>query len=188
MIREHRVGRQAPRSGGDRPRVVVKLDYEALRRAAAGAGLITDDQQLSAGELRRLCCDAGLLPMVFGGPSEVLDVGREARLVPPTLRAVLSARDGGCAFPGCHTRPAVCEAHHIVPWWAGGATAVSNLVLLCHHHHALVEPARYGVRDQWQVRIAADGVPEVIPPDRYRPGRTPIRHQRFLYSSSPPAA
>lgn len=183
MIRAHgaaRAGREGPRTGGDRPRVIVKLDFEALRREAAGAGLIADDQPLSAGELRLLCCDAGLLPAVLGGPSEVLDVGRERRLVTPAIRAALIARDGGCAFPGCHARPAQCEAHHIVPWWQGGRTELANLVLLCHHHHALVEPARYGVRDQWEVRVALDGAPEFLPPARMDPNRRPVRHGRFL--------
>lgn len=190
MIRQHQVTRQAPSSGGDRPRVVVTLEYENLRRAAAGAGLLADGVELSAGELRRLCCDAGLLPAVLGGRSEVLDVGREARLVTPALRAGLALRDAGCAFPGCHTRSAVTEAHHIRPWWDGGSTALANLVLLCHHHHALVEPARHGVRDQWAVRIARDGVPEFIPPARLDRARVPVRHARFLVRDTgpPPAA
>ena len=179
MIHRHQVTRQAPTSGGDRPRVLVKLDLDALRRDAAGAGLIADGEELSAAELRQLCCDAELVPAVLGGPSEVLDVGRERRLVTPAIRAALSLRDGGCAFPTCRTRDAVCEAHHIAPWWAGGVTALSNLVLLCHHHHALVEPARYGVRDQWEVRIALDGVPEFVPPSRMDANRRPARDGRF---------
>ncbi|MGC3993501.1 MAG: DUF222 domain-containing protein [Propionicimonas sp.] len=165
MIQAHQVGGQAPRSGGDRPRIMVTLDYGALHDQAAGAGLIGDGEQISAGELRRLCCDAGLLPAVLGGPSQVLDIGRETRTVPAPIRAALVLRDGGCAFPTCHTRPAACEAHHIVPWWAGGGTALSNLVLLCHHHHALVEPARYGVRDVHRFRAA-------------QPRRSLVRHSR----------
>lgn len=125
-----------------------------------------------------ICCDADLLPAVLGGPSTVLDVGRDRRLVPADLRAALVVRDGGCVFRGCHARPSECEAHHIIPWWKGGATALWNLVLLCHHHHGLVEPARCGVRDQWEIRIADDGVPETIPPRRCDPDRRPLRHAR----------
>ncbi len=183
MVQQHSLTRQAPSSGGDRPRVQVLLDYDRLRRDAAGAGLIADDEQLPAGELRRLCCDAELLPAVLNGTSEVLDVGRANRLVTPAIRAALTVRDRGCAFPGCQTRPVVCEAHHIRPWWAGGTTSTSNLVLLCHHHHALVEPAKYAARDQWEVRIARDGLPEVIPPARQDPRRRPIRQQRSAVAS-----
>lgn len=180
MIGRHQLTKQAPISGGGRPRVLVKLSYEQLQRDAAGAGLIGDDSELSAGELRRLCCDAELIPVVLGGTSEVLDVGRAHRLVTPPIRTALTLRDGGCAFPGCQTRPAVCEAHHLKPWWDGGETVISNLVLLCHHHHGLVEPAKYATRDQWEIRISPDGLPEAIPPRRYDSERKPIRHQRLL--------
>ncbi len=179
MIHQHQVTQQAPSSGGDRPRVIVKLDYAMLLAEAAGAGLIADDQQISAGELRRLCCDAGIIPAVLGGPSEILDVGRERRLVTPAIHTALVLRDGGCVFPSCAARPGVCEAHHVVPWRLGGTTALSDLVLVCKHHHGVVEPALYGVRDQWEVRLAADGVPEFLPPARLDPRRRPIRHARF---------
>ena len=178
MITAHGEGRRAPKVGGDRPRVVVTLDYEKLLRDAAGAGLIGDGEPLSSGDLRRLCCEAGLLPAVLGGQSAALDVGRERRLVTPEIRAALVLRDGGCVFPGCHARPAECESHHIIPWWKGGPTALLNLVLLCHHHHALIEPARYGTRDQWEIRIADDGAAETIPPRRCDPDRKPLRHAR----------
>lgn len=179
MILGHQQGTRAPKVAGDRPRVVVTLDYDKLLRDAAAAGLVGSDEPISAGDLRRLCCDADLLPAVLGGPSAVLDVGRERRLVTPDIRAALNLRDGGCIFPGCEARACSCEAHHIVPWERGGRTALGNLCLLCHHHHALVEPAKYGTRDQWEVRIGADGVPEVIPPRRCDPHRRPLRHARF---------
>lgn len=187
MIINHGEGRRAPKVGGDRPRVVVTLDYDKLLRDAAAAGLIGDGEPLSAGDLRRLCCDADLLPAVLGGPSAVLDVGRDCRLVPPDMRAALILRDGGCAFPGCKARPSECEAHHIIPWWIGGPTALWNLALLCHHHHALVEPARYGTRDQWEIRIGPDGLPETIPPRRCDPDRKPLRHARHQTGTDPEA-
>jgi hypothetical protein len=188
MILNHSTGRRAPKVGGDRPRIVVTVDYSKLLADATGAGLLGDGEPLSAGDLRRLCCDADLLPAVLGGPSTVLDVGRDHRLVPADLRAALVLRDGGCVFPGCHTRPTECEAHHVIPWWKGGVTALSNLVLLCHHHHGLVEPARYGVRDQWQIQVAADGIPETIPPRRCDPQRQPLRHARHETGQDPGTA
>lgn len=169
-----------PDAGLGSARVVVTLDYEKLRADAAGAGLIGPDTKLSAGELRLLCCRAGLIPAVLGEASEPLDVGREARLVTAAQRTALTVRDGGCAFPGCDVPARRCEAHHVVPWWAGGATDLSNLVLLCHHHHGVVEPARYGIRDQWEVRIALDGLPEFVPPARYDSARDPVRHRRQI--------
>ncbi len=169
-----------PEAGLGAARVVVTLDYEKLRAGAAGAGLIGPDATLSAGELRLLCCRAGLIPAVLGKSSEPLDVGREARLVTAAQRVALTVRDGGCAFPGCDVAAGLCEAHHLVPWWAGGRTDLSNLVMLCRHHHGVVEPARYGIRDQWEVRIALDGLPEFLPPARCDPERRPIRNRRHI--------
>jgi hypothetical protein len=165
-----------PVAGVGGARVVVKLDYQQLLNSAAGAGVIGVDQQLSVGELRRLCCDAELIPAVLGGASEVLDVGRSARLVTPAIRTALTLRDGGCAFPGCDVRAELCEAHHVDPWWNGGATALHNLVLLCKHHHGLLEPAKFGLRDQWEVEITADGATQFLPPARYDRERRPIHN------------
>jgi hypothetical protein len=172
-----------PVAGVGAARIIVKLDYHQLRDQAAAAGVIGEDQPVSAGELRRACCDAELIPVVLRGESEVLDVGRSARLVTPAIRTALIARDGGCAFPGCHLQPGLCEAHHVTPWWAGGVTSLANLALLCHKHHGLVEPAKFGLRDQWQVEIADDGLPQFIPPARCDPERRPLRHRRH----SPPS-
>lgn len=180
----HAGAHSTPAPGVGAARVIVTLDYQALYAGAAGAGLVGDGQQVSAGELRRLCCDAELVPAVLGGASEVLDVGRSARLVTPAIRTALTVRDGGCTFPGSTVRPHRCEAHHITPWWANGPTALSNLTLLCHHHHGLVEPAKFGLRDQWQVEIGRDGLPQFLPPARFDRERKPLRHQRH----SPPGA
>lgn len=170
-------------------RVLVQLDYAQLLAGAAGAGVVGAGQQLPAGELRRICCDAELIPVVLGSNSEVLDVGRAARLVTPAIRTALLVRDQGCVFPGCDAPASRCEAHHIVPWWAGGRTALSNLALLCHSHHPLVEPAHGPLRDQWQLRIAPDGLPEFTPPARIDPTQRPVRHSRHTRqpADSPPA-
>jgi len=170
--------RHRPVAGGGGARVIVTLDYARLQADAAGAGLIAGGRRLSAGELRQLCCDAELVPAVLGGPSEVLDVGRSRRLVTPEIRTALVLRDGCCAFPGCDVAAELCEAHHVVPWWAGGRTALSNLVLLCHSHHGIVEPARHAIREQWEVRIGDGGLPEFLPPRRLDASRTPIAGSR----------
>ena len=52
----------------------------------------------------------------------------------------------------------VRDAHHVVHWIEGGATAVDNLVLLCNrHHHVVHEPG-------WVVRFDGDEL-RVLRPD-----------------------
>lgn len=178
LAARHQRAALAPATGGDRPRIVVTLDYDKLRQRCIDARLLDTDARLTAGQLRQLACDADLLPVVMGGPSDVLDVGRTQRLVTPAIRTALSLRDTGCVFPGCHTPAHACHAHHVVPWWAGGATALSNLVLLCPHHHGLLEPARSGdPRDQWRIHMTPDGEPQVIPPDGLPAGLSPPRRE-----------
>lgn len=184
MLQHHGQDALAPSHGGDRPRVVVTLSYDKLVKAARDGGLLSgglagSGDPVDAGTLRRWLCDADVLPVVLGGSSEVLDVGRSERCVTPAIRTALEARDGGCIFPGCDAAPRDCHAHHIVPWWTGGVTAVRNLVLVCPHHHGIVEPGRRPGDDRWHVRLTGD-VAEVLPPLRVDPARRPRRHARFL--------
>ncbi|MCC2594203.1 HNH endonuclease [Tessaracoccus sp. OS52] len=166
LVEDHR---GAPASAGDRPRLVVTIAEKDLRQGALEAGLLPNGNPLSAGELRRAVCDAGLMPVVLGGGSEILDVGTERRLVTPEIRRALSMRDGGCIFPNCQRSDAGCEAHHVVPWWAGGPTSLQNLVLVCPHHHKLLEPNRFGRGDRWSVTFEpGTGKPRAVPPDRMK--------------------
>ena len=93
--------------------------------------------------LRRLACDADIIPIVMGGESEILDVGRARRLVPASMRRALIARDGGCLFPGCTIPSTWTEGHHVVPWSHGGATSIDNTALLCSAHHHAVHSGRW---------------------------------------------
>lgn len=183
----HEISRQAesPSHGGDRPRAVINLTYTDLQAAANGSApvkgrLTGSGQPLPAGQLRQLLCDCDVMPMVLGGPSLILDVGRSQRLVTPAIRAALEQRDCGCVFPGCDKPPQASHAHHIQPWWAGGETALGNLVLLCPHHHGIVEPGHDPTADRWRVQLRDNGVAEVIPPRRVDPDQRPRVHARRL--------
>ncbi|WP_385899647.1 DUF222 domain-containing protein [Tessaracoccus sp. O5.2] len=183
-----------PAHGGDRPQVHVTLDLDTLTTGLGKVGLIgvDDVDGLSAGEVRRLACDAGIIPVVLGGPSRLLDVGRTYRMFTPGLRAALVQRDGGCAFPGCAATPACCEAHHIEPWWQGGVTRLGNGVLLCPHHHRLVEPdPLQSEASQWRVDLdPITGLPWFTPPKHVDPARRPRQHRRFrlrqIQAGAPP--
>ncbi len=145
-----------------------------------GGGITGTGRQIAASVLRGLLCDADILPIVLGGSSEILDVGREHRLVTPAIRAALNQRDQGCVFPGCDAAPEASHAHHITPWWNGGTTALHNLVLLCPHHHAIIEPGHNPNADRWRLTLRPDGISEIRPPRRVDPQQKPRVHARFL--------
>jgi hypothetical protein len=136
---EHLDPEKLPDHGGDATTVMVTMTLDQLRSELATAGVISaDDLRVSAGEMRRLACTAGIIPVVLGGKSEVLDLGRTSRLFSRAQRKGLRIRDRRCRARGC-TMPATwCEAHHLKPWALGGKTDLEDGVLLCpfHHHRA----------------------------------------------------
>ncbi|MBP2337623.1 hypothetical protein JOF41_003801 [Saccharothrix coeruleofusca] len=154
-----------PSEAGERPHISVTVGFDALRRGTGHARL-DDGRHLSAAQARRLACDAKVIPVVLGGRSEVLDLGRARRTVSLAQRRALHARHGGCAFPGCHRPSTWCDAHHVRHWADGGPTDLDNLVLLCRRHHTLVH------HTEWRITLV-DGVPAVIPPRHVDPAQRP---------------
>jgi hypothetical protein len=159
-----------PDNGGDRPQLVVTVNYDVLGREL-GSGTLDNGAGLTAEAVRRLSCDALILPAIVDGAGQVLDLGRFRRLFTGPLRRALVLRDKQCAFPACDRPARWCEGHHLVHWSHGGPTSLDNAVLLCRHHHREIHKP-----DGWTVFIAPDGLPTFIPPALDRPGpQTPTQ-------------
>jgi hypothetical protein len=126
---------QLPHSGGLAATVVVTMTLETLEGRLQAAQLDTGER-ISPGRARRIACEAGIIPAVLGGPSEVLDVGRKTRFHTTPMRVALNIRDQGCTAEGCNWPPGLCHAHHDHPWSRGGDTNVKHGRLLCRKHHA----------------------------------------------------
>src|SRR4029079_6701580 len=88
--------------------LVVTAGFGALTRQL-GVGMLDTGVQLSPETVRRLACDATVLPAILGGQSQVLDLGRQRRLFTGAVRRALNLRDQGCAFPGCDRAPSWCH-------------------------------------------------------------------------------
>lgn len=122
--------------------VVVTVGLDTLREALKAAHLDTDEA-LSAGEVRRLSCNARILPAVLGGAPLPLDLGRSARLFNEAQRVALGVRHTTCAADGCERPFAWCELHHLHPWSHGGATDLADAAPLCHFHHQRIHDHHY---------------------------------------------
>jgi hypothetical protein len=151
--------------GGVRPHLSVIVDIATLRAGRdtaapdapppgqlAWAGPITTNESLLIG------CDAAVSRILMDGPSQVLDVGRTTRSIPPAIRRAVIARDRTCAAPGCHRPPEHCDVHHIKHWADGGETSLDNTVLTCRRHHRLIHQMG------WQVTIDRSGHRSIGPP------------------------
>jgi hypothetical protein len=169
---EHLPVDKLPQHGVTNATIVVTVDEHKLR-AGVGEATLDTGGSLSVGEVRRLACNAGILPIVLAGDSKILDLGTSQRLFDRYQRLALTIRDGGCVFPGCERPPAWCEAHHRQPWSLAGPTDLANGCLLCSFHHHLIH------HGEWELQMAPDGIIEAIPPEHLDPHRRPLRHQRF---------
>ena len=128
--------------------------------------------QLATGEplpptvLDLLSCNAALTGVLYGSSGTPLWRGTTKRTATAAQLRALIARDGGCI--GCHSHPALCQAHHIRPAAQGGPTTIANMALLCWNCHNRVH------HNQWSVR-RRNGRLLLEPPVRTRwgPARAP---------------
>ena len=127
----------------DRPvraELVVHVDLETLQnkvkahtdttvcRTSFGADLPIET-------IRRIACDADIIPVVLNGPSVPIDVGRSKRLATAHQRRALESAHETCAIDGCVVPYHHCSIHHIDYWENGGPTDLNNLIPLCSRHH-----------------------------------------------------
>src|SRR5262249_42715874 len=124
--------------GGTTTSVMVMVSLDTLRTGLGVADTSTGDR-LTAGQTRRLACQAGILQVVLGAKGEILDLGRTRRLFSSAQRKAMAIRARACTPDGCSSPAAWCEAHHHKqPWSQGGKTDLTDGKLLCpfHHHRA----------------------------------------------------
>ncbi len=163
----HALGCKETDRSGIRTTIVVRMYRRGLDTGRGLGRIDGTEQPVSVGQLRRLAGDAGIIPEVLGGDSEVLDLGRKVRMFTRAQRLALVERDGGCAK--CHAPPEHCEAHHIRWWEHGGRTDLNNGVMLCTRCHHDVH------RQGWEILVRGGTVdfippPEIDPLRRARPG------------------
>lgn len=135
--------------------VVVHTSLEVLRRELDEVGYTDGGVEVSAGQVRRLAVGAGTIPLVMGGDSIPLDLGRQSRTYTAAQRVVLSARYRECAEESCDRPFAWCEIHHDVPWGpvrgsdgrvlhpGGGFTDLAHAIPLCWQHHRRMDDCRF---------------------------------------------
>lgn len=172
-----------PAAGGLRPQVMATIDHRDLFArlgglgngvtvGASNTGTLMFTGPVAASTVRKIACDADVIPVLLGGEGRVLDIGRASRVFPPHIRKAITARDQGCAFPQCTMPAPWCEAHHINYWSRGGTTGAGNGTLLCSHHHHLIH------KEQWTIQMR-NGVPWFIPPLHVDPRQVPRRNRYF---------
>jgi hypothetical protein len=127
------------------PEVSVLIDLQALQHGLHEQSVCetNDGLDLPPDIIRRLGCDADIIPIVLGGDGVVLDQGRARRLATREQRRALRAMYRTCAHPGCQVRFEDCRIHHVQWWEHLGPTNLANLLPLCDGHHHLVHEGHW---------------------------------------------
>ena len=132
--------------GGRRPaELLVLIDLATLPHGLHDTSVCEtfDGQPLPPATVRRMACEADIIPVVLGGDGRVVDVGRARRLATADQRRALRATHRTCAAPDCPVRFGDCDIHHLTEWRDGGATDLVNLIPLCSKHHHLIHEGRW---------------------------------------------
>ncbi|MGN6245034.1 MAG: DUF222 domain-containing protein [Motilibacteraceae bacterium] len=176
---------EMPLRHGEPVQALITMPLQTLESRTAAAGLVDPDtgqetgylpgltehgDRLAPATLRRLACDAKLVPAVLGSRGQPLDLGREVRLATATIYRALAVEFGGCCGIGCTAPPSQTTAHHLDHWADDGPTSLANSAPLCGHEHWLVHEGGWDLR-----RTSDPGVVEWRPPAWIDPARPWIR-------------
>ncbi len=135
-----------PQAGGVDATVVVTMTLENLLGDSQAPAVLDTGDPITADQARKLACEAGIIPMVLGGKSKILDLGRRKRLYDRYQRIAIRHRDQHCTAQGCDWPAALCHVHHNTPWSRGGKTNLADGRLLCPRHHSYAHSPKYEMK------------------------------------------
>ena len=141
--------------------VIVHVGLDRLVGGGPSDGPCETDSgvELPAETVRRLACEAQIIPVVLDGRGVVLDEGRAKRLATPDQRVAIEAMHTTCSFPNCSVTIDECRVHHIDFWEHGGQTDLDRMAPVCETHHHLVHEGG------WTFKMTTDRVGTWIRPD-----------------------
>ncbi|HEY6742229.1 MAG TPA: DUF222 domain-containing protein, partial [Lapillicoccus sp.] len=140
---------------GAKATVLVTIGLDDLKdrtRPGVLVGGVDGGALLGPETVRKLACDANVIPVLLGGHGQLLDLGGARRAFTSAQHRALWLRDRHCTFPGCTVPGTWADAHHIRHWADGGPTDLTNGTLLCGRHHTIVH------RDRLTALVTPSGV------------------------------
>jgi hypothetical protein len=134
-----------------RAEVSVVIDLHTLRSGLHEHSIVRTghEAELPLETIRRMACEAEIIPVVLNSKGVVIDIGRASRLATRYQRKAIEAMYSHCAIPDCKVPIAQCQPHHIAYWRDDGPTDMNNLVPLCPQHHRNVHEGN------WRLKLSA---------------------------------
>jgi hypothetical protein len=153
-----------------RPRVMVIVDAEALKRGTTSTGEICEIEGIGPVPVEsavELLGEASLEFIVKEG-RDVRTVTKASRDIAQKTLSALFVRDRTCVVPGCGKRLGLQADHCYRDYADDGPSELENLALLCPAHHDMKTHGGWKLSrhdDAWQ------WIPPARPPDAGRIGR-----------------
>jgi hypothetical protein len=123
-----------------RTELLALIDLATITNGLHEASIceLDDGTTVPVETLRRLACDAHIIPVVLNGDGVALDVGRSRRLATDDQRRALRSMYRTCGIGDCDVAFDRCEIHHLNSWTADqGETNLDSLLPVCSRHHHL---------------------------------------------------
>jgi len=138
---------------------------------------LSDGSRLPAAVLEELSCNARWTGLVYDRCGDAIWRSRSRRTVTNSQWQTLLTDYGGCFH--CGAPPAICQAHHIIPYSRGGATSVNNMVMVCWNCHHKIH------HHNWHIQTHTNGHHTLHPPNnnpapqpQYGPAHTTNQHPK----------
>ncbi len=126
-------------AGAARPRILVHVSAEALRRGTNTTGEICEIAGIGPVPVEAVqeLLGEGSMEFVLTEGTDVRAVTKASRDLAQKTATALAARDRTCVVPGCGKRLGLEADHCTIDYAKGGATGIDNLARLCGPHHAM---------------------------------------------------
>jgi hypothetical protein len=159
----HRTRDGEASSGGGSVSILVNLDQANGTGGETGTE-IEYGPRVGPDTLEELLC-TGTVQVIGLQDGTPVVTSTASRAIPPAVRRLVAARDGGCTIAGCTSRYRL-EPHHIVHRADSGSHDPENLTTLCwFHHHVAIH--------QQGLSIDPDSPPQKRRLIQPRPGHNP---------------
>ena len=129
-------------------RISIHVDLATITSGLRARSICETDNgtPLPVSTVRRLACEAQLVPVVLNGEGVALDLGRSRRFASTDQRIAIESMHRTCVHPDCQVGIDDCRIHHTREWAADlGATDLEDLAPVCETHHHLVHEGGWGL-------------------------------------------
>ncbi len=119
---------------------LVSVFVDATDAAATGGttgAFIENGPRVGPDTLERILCEGSVEVIARASDGTPLAIGQAGRAIPPKIRRMVLARDGGCTADGCDSlyRP---QVHHRIPYSISKSHDPDILATFCWWHHQVV--------------------------------------------------